>query len=488
MKTNESPANEQAATSSNNTDGSPSKRGLIVKLLSICLLFTVIGVALYIYESNNEDRKAQKVVYLKNNNDVVCARVTPETLQCENIRTGDLKRFILPEVYRDALIIKPSPDGSRLLIETRGNGIVVTDSSFNEIKKIFTPAEIKNRYPTFNWADGSKQLLIREVKREVNDADFLPEPIVVSLLDLESGENRRVYKTGEINNVESIEVIGGNDQYVYVALAAQKNWVAQDVDPPPKIINAIRLTNGFVRQVDSHQIDLTNDYLKLTRFQNYNYDSSSGLFYISGQRANNEQIPYFVVAQLEENEFGLVLRKVYESNLKITESTTVLLTSRGVYVSGTDSKQTFPYTLVDENGNKTELKLVVGESNETVADSVILSFSSMPNLPEAQTVQPKIEEYVKVPTDTPQSIRNFIESLATCGTNVYTMVELSKRVGEEQLEVLGGCENGTSYYILKGGKYDHVLSAPEGLSCEERDKAGLSPQLTSCYLPGEFNL
>src|SRR5690606_21189895 len=121
--------------------------------------------------------------------------------------------------------------------------------NFVEIRRVFRADELTDRYPSFVWGKSSSQLLIREVRREDNDMPELPAPVVIRMLDLETGENRRVFKTGETVDAESVKVLGADDDFVFVSVTTAKNWVARETTLPPDHILAVRLSDGLVRQV-----------------------------------------------------------------------------------------------------------------------------------------------------------------------------------------------------------------------------------------------
>src|SRR5690606_22495127 len=135
--------------------------------------------------------------YLQNDNNVACVVTGEADLECEELTSGDTKKFILPESYRNTSSITSSPDGSRLLIETGEGAFVVTNTDFKEVKTVLTAEQTKDRFINVMWADSANTLLINEIAREEGDADFLPEPLVIKLFDITTGESHRVYKTGE---------------------------------------------------------------------------------------------------------------------------------------------------------------------------------------------------------------------------------------------------------------------------------------------------
>jgi hypothetical protein len=442
-----------------------------VKRLLFSICFIVIGLVVvlgYFLMRDSNREQISNTQYLTNNNSVVCDYITKDTLQCENVLTGELQRFVIPNPYREASNITPSFDGTKILVERWDEDPVITDAGFKEIRKL-TRVKNDSCCEGYVWAGKSEMVLYsRPVKGEKDMAGIYS-------INIKTGEQKLILKTEANKNVR---IIGANETYLFVIWNSLYNWGAKEAQASPDVINAIRLADGYVREVNSHQVDFTSNNVQVTTNDStVSYDDSRDLFVFSGLKATSSEY-YLMFAKLVENQYGLVLDRVYSSSLTDSGPASMLFTSKGMYVPKTTAKQ-FPYTLVSDDGSKTELKLAVG-------GDMLTSLSAMPNLPKAKTVTPAIEEFITAPKDTPARVLSFLESLVNCGTNEYSQVQLDNLVGVEQLAILGGCGNaGAKYYILKNGKYEGVLETVEGISCEERDKAGLSPKLVGCLKPGE---
>lgn len=360
--------------------GSKKASGMmkIIHRWGVSVLFVVVVVAAGIVtwtELRKTDQQDPSTNYLKSSNDIICSNINNGlNLQCQDVQTGELKVMSLPAAYESASIT-PHPDGTRLLVESQ-DGVVVTDTNFVEIRRVFRADELTDRYPSFVWGKSSSQLLIREVRREDNDMPELPAPVVIRMLDLETGENRRVFKTGETVDAESVKVLGADDDFVFVSVTTAKNWVARETTLPPDHILAVRLSDGLVRQVGSHQLDMTKDNQQLSNFRNIRYDGYKDLFVMIGDDYRDSAAQRFILAKLEKNEFGLVLRRVREPDVRVDGWGWPAFTSRGVVEQKSADGYTFPISVVDDRSGRTNLKLEVED-----AYVQLFSLSAMPDLP-----------------------------------------------------------------------------------------------------------
>ncbi len=338
-------------------------------LLKIVLF--AIGVAIFsivVWKFLTGDNKPQDpaISYLTNGNNVVCI-VEANNLKCEHILTGELKNYAIPSKYNETSVISSSPSEAKLLVEMNDKDVVVTDTNFEEIRKVFDGTNAVEQNSSFSWADDSS-ILISETRREENDADFLPAPLVIHMFNVETGEKRRIYKTGENVDTKSIKVIGSNNTYLFISHQLPKNWVAIDTDPPSPAINAIRLADGFVLPVNSHQVSTDNIY----------YDADKDVFLSTRYRDGGSENGYITASQLEESEFGLLLRSKLEINAtSIDTMDKPIITSRGVLLSINTGTSTL-FKLVQDNGTITELKL---KSNNPYSRQS-LSLKTFPELPQ----------------------------------------------------------------------------------------------------------
>lgn len=323
--------------------------------LPVMLLIAVIllGFIAWINMTSEEPLK-NKVLdqrYLVNQNRVVCMN-EQTNLACEDLESGASQTFTLPKKYRNATI-SSSPDGSRLLITTAKNGVVVTDTNFVELAVVMTAKQAKARPAVYAWTHDSN-VLISQIGREKNDADFLPEPLVVSLLDVETSESRRIYKTGESKDVENIRVLGADSIYLFIAMPTAKNWVAQSTNPPAETLHAVRLSDGYVRPINSHTLESIEGQ-ELFSHSSIAYDGAGGLFVFSDQiLVNNEPVDYHTLAILDDGAHGLTLRKVFQETGVEMTGPEPLFTTRGTLKS---SSNLGSFELIDDIGAITPLGL-----------------------------------------------------------------------------------------------------------------------------------
>jgi len=336
------------------------------KVAALLAALVIIVTAALIWKFQDSDDKVGRVntSFLSNNNQLLCNALDSK-LECENLTTGELREFAFPDSFKDASILSASPDGTRLLVVMENQDVVVTNINFEVVRKIFDGTDSRDRFPSFTWAHDANHLLIREIRREQVDADFLPEPIVVNLVNLETGQSRRVYKTGMDFEVESIKILGANSTYLFVSHLTPKNWVAQDTAPPPATLQAIRLTDGLVLPINTHQVNSESIY----------YDAGDRVFLSLSDVDGNPERNIVAAAQLEETEFGLALRKTFELEADpIAGIEGFTLTSEGILMSNS-SQNPSPLRLLQDNGTITDLKL-----NIENAYDMLLSLQAMPAL------------------------------------------------------------------------------------------------------------
>src|SRR5690606_4695344 len=142
-------------------------------------------------------------------------------------------------------------------------------------------------------------------------------------------------------------------------------------------IHAVRLSDGLVRVVNSHQFDLSSDLSKHINNTSITYDSLNKVFVFVTQDENGQQ-GQLKIATLEDGEFGLVLRKQQEINLdQVNVDTPLVLTVKGLQLNSLNEEAS-PVKLVSDSGSQTELKL------QTEQLSRLISLKQMPNLPTAE--------------------------------------------------------------------------------------------------------
>lgn len=295
--------------------------------------------------------RQQQASLLTNENSTVCVANTAElVLTCENLETGATANISIPKKYQGS-IISPSPDGTKLLVMDTVYGasgrIVVTDLGFTEVQTVIKGFGSNNESTEYSWSSDSKNIIIYEKKREQGDANFLPVPIVVSMYDLSSGETRRVYKTGEKNELEldRISIVGANDRYLFLSLPTTKNWVAKETFEPPHTLQAIRLSDGLVLPINSRQIN--SDEVM--------YDGINDQFISTKNPSENEQVVY--IAKLVDSDYGLTLEVTDKLRNKgrFIDSPEVM-TTKGVWATSDDSTYNY-FQLMNGQGEMTTVQL-----------------------------------------------------------------------------------------------------------------------------------
>ncbi|MCA9325866.1 hypothetical protein KDA23_07480 [Candidatus Saccharibacteria bacterium] len=247
-------------------------------------------------------------------------------------------------------------------------------------------------------------------------------------------------------------------------------------------MKAISISDSTVKQVNMRAVNYRSNGQQLAgSASTMLYDPVVKRFFITNNDALQSDNTFVMAAELTSQGEELVMKKLttfFVSNAYAPHGLTV--TSLGAIGSSTSNKKN---DFVILNSAYTPLELA------GVPDVFDFSVAGLPAFTPASSNKPAITDFVRYPAGTPTEIVNFMKSRVTadCAPNNYGRVELYKRVGTEQLALSEASCNvdGAVYYIKKNGTFTQVYATQEGIDCTERDKLGISPELTGCRKPGE---
>lgn len=336
-------------------------------------------------QNDSSEPENETVSYLTNNRDIVCVTDGVEKLLCENVQTDEVKTFELPKQSGLGGGYLQSPDGTKMIVDTAERSFIVVDQDFKQEVDLSEILKFENRdeLRDYAWA-GNDKIVVQEVKYEENDTKENPAPLVISIIDINTKDVKTVYKTGEQVDTESIELIGADNEDLYISLGAAKNWVADDVDPPADIVNAISLSDGSVRQVGTYQIDFNSEDEKTYWGNRYFFDADKKLFYIAGEaRADDVPDSLFLVAGIAENDYGTVLNKLLELPTGSLFSGYPTFSSKGLVLKGENDESNTTYAVVNDKFEIKELSIKVEYTQLNMHSGTFeMSFETMPNLNE----------------------------------------------------------------------------------------------------------
>ncbi len=167
----------------------------------------------------------------------------------------------------------------------------------------------------------------------------------------------------------------------------------------------------------------------------------------------------------------------------------VVSTKKGVHGAPDFMDSRAPLRLYTESGEVTELAVAVGYINT----GILLSLPAFPNLPAAETNDIVTGDFFKPANDVPEKIVTFLNAQVAggegCAKGEYMTYKVEKYDTDEQFSVLeAGCDSagGLAFYKAEGDSYTQITLIQEGMSCEVRDKFGISTKVfPDCLQPGE---
>jgi hypothetical protein len=330
-------------------------------LISLSVIILIGGMTSLI-KNNNSSNSAKS--YFSNSNNIICD-VNEASLICEDLSSGDVVELSLPSQYKNTIGVNVSPDSQKLIVHKANGDVDVTDSDFNKIRTIFeTKSSGVDGIETYTWSSDSSNIIISKIYREPVDADFLPKPFVVTMLNVDTGDTRGVYKAGENVDVEQIRILGVNDEYLFASVPSPKNWVADSTDLPPVTVYAIALNDGSVQTVNTSQLKADNAIL-----------IAGDVFLVSEPIIDENYQGRILATKVVMDERGISLievsRRINTSSVEYLNE--VLVTSKGINVFFANESEVIQ--LLDNDGTITDTQLKKGKyGNE------LISLGFLPNL------------------------------------------------------------------------------------------------------------
>ncbi len=355
-----------------NVETFKSKKWFVITLV-IAALFA-IGVGLFMSGTSSKDEVTKTEAYrFVNNNSVVCTHNFQEDqIDCIDVDNDQKQTIDIPDEYKVLTSIQPSHDGTRLLLslisDSDNTRYVVTDTSFKNPKDVVIPYdEVGEPYEGIIWGSDSSMLLITKQVREENDADFLPAPLIVWNYDIATKEAKRIFKNGDFDEVslQLIQVVGANDEYLFITQPVSKNWVATDTDPPAHALLAVRLDDGFVRIINIEDVVKIDNRNKYASGIDIKYDPVVSIFYFSGQNqvSDTDYQNFYTAAKLVDNN-ALEVEEI--STLTSEAQYNGITTAKGTLVGDwSNESEGFNYSLVASPEENHELQSLNPDKDNT---------------------------------------------------------------------------------------------------------------------------
>jgi len=440
-------ANNISEQTSIDPKGHKSRKPLFA-VLGLLGVTTVVAIASFILLKPDTPVVMPKQMPT-NKRSVLCIELGTQYLQCENIETGELQKFVLPE---DAIIRSTtlqSPDGKHMISSSfRGQRLV--DGNFKLMKEL--------PYNVLAWVDDSRIIYEEYLTDEEGEKRTL------NIGNIHNDETQEIFRT----KIDGFSVVGANSEHVFIRMYDDA------VDKMGGELAAISISDGSLNFIDTRQVEIPEEdsrYDLDSGLDNLNFDGSPDLFYANNRRYIKDSVKhYFHIAKLEKLQDGLQLTPVYTSDYY--DSYEIIFTSRG-YVELSHSEN--PHVLSDGNGNKRELKLA------RLADESYFyyTFETMPNLQKADKAEAEASDVIYIsgyPTkidEVPESVMTFLESQAMkdLPSNVFRKVRLQGIDGTEQILVV--INDRHAFFKFAGDNFQKVELA-DNYSCADLANAGMT--------------
>lgn len=457
------------------------KKKLLIAILVI-LLLAIIGGLVYWFvlreEPKAEEPKSENVISTAAPGTVFCKKLGLESLHCENLDTKELRKYKLPTSLGDISTLSASPDGSKYFIST-----------WKEDEK-GTQTETAGVY-------NAKLELISELPYKVDESGSTGIPIYnIVWID----NNRLAYEKSAGTTENKTSTIQSFDA------STKKESELVKVDADIEHIFAVpgkEYLYGVQAKVDTAQNSVVRNLAKIdikaksvkpvqadnVGFEDISYDSSKTLFYKNNILDDQKtEVKVYKVENPDTEPKLVETQTIKDGYAAGSYAYEAVNTIKGVYITTGMLTENGPVKFYDASGTITNSSIGVGYSGS----SILLSLADFPNFPKADKNEPVVSDFFVPTADTPKKITAFLEKRVTenpkCNKGTFATFELMNNDGDKQFSVLeSSCDiTGMAVYIADGDSYKSVLTTQEGVSCETRDKLGITAKtVPECRKPGE---
>lgn len=390
---------------------------------------------------------------------------------CQDLSTGTTLKYETPRSIGAAYAILPSPDDSKIFVDTPANTVkdpsvsdhfYIFDKQLQALKQLPDEKSTED-YLGFDWTADSKSLVY--ARRELNDQKQFDKASLY-LYNMNTAQTKKLAGGNQYDF--SVPQVSRNGQSVYV----ENNAGASSGTLSLASVNVL---NGQVQTISSGSV-----MQSMQSFTTYTYSRIQNLFYVSGISAATDQ-PIFIIAQLTESGGALQLQpvKVLDDGYTYTPLTS---TATGMIVSRAKGDTT-TYGLIKSDGSFAAMQV-------SPSPNAPFGLNEPLSLKAAASSVPVAADYLYEDTATapPTHLQKFLESLVTNGCqagNFNTVALLGQTGGTQAVVHFTPCSSDnsrTQYYVAQGSSFKNVLETQATtIPCTTMTKLQLSKELVpSC--------
>lgn len=406
---------------------------------------------------------------------VFCVKVGLYSLQCEELGTGQVRKYNLPETLGEISSFSSSPDGSRYFISAwqdsdTGAFKEVVSVFDSKLKRIATLPEPSGDFTSYRveWLDNNNLVYL-------TSGYDLNNKSTIKVFDIKAGkESVLVELQGDIERI----MPEGNPRYIYGIQAQNNN-------------NSVARKLVVIDVQEKRIVDVKNGALPTSK-DAIAYDRTTSKFYLNVLRQAEQKfnIDMYEVNSVATQPTLSPTGQVKDVYAQGSYAYTVVSTPKGIFATEDMLEWKAPLRLYADDGTSTDLSLAVGYYGSSIA----LSLPSFPEFDRAKTDTVVSADLFKPAKGTPEKITAFVEGLVKkaegCDAGEYASYIVRTHDQDKQFSLSkAGCGNsmGTFYYKASGDSYvQFASSGSHGFDCAERDTMGISAVvLPDCRQPGE---
>ena len=462
-------AQPQPATtvaSSNPRRFSPKQLVIGSAVLLVLAIVSVVA-AIYLWRPTDDTQQtggSRNTLYA--GHPILCVGLGLRSIQCENVDTKELRKYVLPTALEQTTRIMPSTDGQQFFVSSwQADPYVdywaVYDNTLKQLVKL--PVKINKDgsqdIEHVGWLSNDSLMYTRLINRDLDE-------VTIYAFNTATGEEKALMKTS--TSIETYFPVG-DGRHIY----GLQLYDDMENNATSQKLVVIDLEAQTVKDVENAGFP---DNTPL-------YSDATGLFYTHAFVDDNGEHDLITAYKIED----LASPKLVEvQRIEGAYTYAAIVTTKGLLAAPGDVTRRAPLKLYSDTGTFTESSLAVG------GNGLVFTVPNFPNFPAASTNQPVTSDFFDPPKSAPKKITDYLAKMVTghkdCRAGEYMTFRLEKYDGPTQFSVLEtGCEHDNiAYFILKDGHYKAVLRTQEGFPCSYRDKLGISAVVEpGCYKPGE---
>lgn len=440
-------------------------------LIAVAATFGVLILSLLITSLLSGRKLSEETFLFSDHGSVLCLSLGLRSLQCQNVETGELKKYNLPKELGDVWGFTPSPDEKHYLVQSHEYpDSTVYSNSFTGVYDATLNNPIELQLPNLKDLGDDERFIsnLRWLSNEtviftlqfIEGNENIGNSFVLCSFNIKTKTSQILYQSSE--DIGSIETFG-DERYVFAKL------------------NNYNETGLPIVETEGILFDTTDwTYKKINgKFEPGQYGTTMSrqkplLYETAFEEKGNDKTYIYELLYANQSPSLKLAATIDRSVLQ-----PVVSTSKGILLSLYDITKPNQVELVNEKGEITVLNL-----SNSIGDNVyIFSLYDFPNFPEAKYNTPETSDFFQPSNDIPEKIVEFLKKRVSdpevCASGLFITIEVGAYDGENQFTAFeNGCgQTGLSYYRLKDSEYELITNTLSGLSCSERDSLGVSKVL-----------